>query len=92
MEFEWDPVKAAANKRKHGIAFEVAESVFYDPLALMEPDHIVDHEERWRAIGLADNFAVLVVAHVHRSSEGTEIIRIISARKATQSERKRYEQ
>lgn len=91
--FEWDAVKARINQRKHGVRFETARLVFEDPLALFEQDRIDDGEYRWRAIGLVQGVAVLLVAHTHVDHEdGDETIRIISARSATAAERKRYEQ
>jgi uncharacterized DUF497 family protein len=52
MTFEWDPIKAASNLRKHGIFFEVAKDVFSDPLAIIDPDDSDPPDERWRAIAL----------------------------------------
>ncbi len=91
--FEWDAVKARINERKHGVKFETARLVFGDPLALFEQDRIDGGEYRWQAIGLADGIAVLLIAHTHIDHEdGDETIRIISARRATAAERRRYEQ
>ena len=92
MRFGWDPHKAASNLRKHGIAFDDAVRVFMDPLAIREHDRIVDGEERWQIIGTFDHLKLLVVAHTSRDDEsGEEFIRIISARPAERSERRRYE-
>ena len=90
LRFEWDPRKNAANKRKHGISFDEAETVFADEHALLldDPDHS-DEEERFVLLGLSARFRVLVVVHNYRESE--EIIRIISARKATKPERSQYD-
>jgi uncharacterized DUF497 family protein len=90
--FEWNLVKAAANLRKHGLSFETAIRVFADPVALFEQDRIVDGESRWQAIGIVDNFLMLMVAHTVREHDDFEVIRIISARRADRSERKRYEE
>lgn len=96
IQFEWDPDKAEANRRKHGVSFETAMLVFTDPLALSAQDRIEDHEVRWRTIGRAGNQILLIVAHtVREDTEGEEeieVIRIISARKAERRERQRYEQ
>ena len=87
MNFEWDPVKARQNHRKHRILFEEAATVFGDPLALTYPDP--DHsEERFITVGMSSAGRVLIVAHVDRG----ENIRIVSARKTTQNERNHYEE
>jgi uncharacterized DUF497 family protein len=90
--FEWDPAKATANLRKHGVSFETATRVFADPYALFEQDHIVDGELRWQAIGVVDELMMLLVAHVVQEQDGVEGIRIISARRANHKERRRYEE
>jgi uncharacterized DUF497 family protein len=91
-EFEWDDEKAAANFSKHGVRFETAARVFLDPLVYIEQDRMVENEARWQAIGMVDRQQVLLVAHVVRERGGVEVIRIISARKAERSERRRYEE
>ena len=90
--FRWDEAKAASNKRKHGIAFDDAMLVFEDPYALFEQDRIVEGEIRWRTLGMADDVTVLLVAHTIREEGQNEIVRIISARTATRTERIRYGQ
>jgi uncharacterized protein len=90
--FEWDENKAAINRRKHGITFEDATQVFEDEFALMEQDRIEGGERRWRTIGMVAGVVVLLVAHTVREEGQDEIIRIISARRATRKERVRYEQ
>ena len=91
--FEWDPDKAERNLRKHGVSFEVASRAFVDPLALTVLDRVEGGQQRWQTIGLVDGVLVLLVAHTVRESEsGDEIIRLISARKADPTERKRYAQ
>jgi uncharacterized DUF497 family protein len=87
-EFEWDTEKAESNLQKHGISFEEAATVFFDPLSLTIPDplHSAD-ENRFVTTGLSNHQRQLVVIH----SEGDDKIRIISARLATTGERKRYE-
>ena len=95
--FTWDESKNISNRRKHdGIAFEVAAQVFRDPLRLTRQDRIEGYEMRWQTIGSVHGVTVLLVAHTitEEDSDGTQIeaIRIISARRATRSERKRYEE
>ena len=85
MEFEWDPDKARANLRKHAVSFEEARTVFFDDFAIQffdEPNSI--DEERFILLGLSSNAKLLIVCHCERA-EG-EVIRIISARKATRGE------
>jgi uncharacterized protein len=90
--FEWDDTKAAGNLRKHGISFDDAIEVFYDPYALFEQDRVADGELRWQVIGTVDDVVVLHVAHTVSERNIDEVIRIISARRATRKERKRYGQ
>jgi hypothetical protein len=89
LTFEWDDHKNAANKRKHGISFEEAQSVFFDEKAIEfdDPDHSIQ-QERFILLGLSQSLKVLVVCHCFRSDEFK--IRIISARKATRKERGVY--
>lgn len=88
MRLEWNPKKATANLRKHGVSFEEASTVFEDDLSLTgeDPDHSVD-EDRLVTFGLSNKGRLLVVSHTDRQDR----IRIISARPATRSERKLYE-
>lgn len=90
LTFTWDPVKAQANLRKHGVSFVEAQSVFYDDHARLvdDPDHS-ESEERFVLLGLSHVARVLVVVHAYREPDG--LIRIISARKATPRERGNYE-
>jgi uncharacterized DUF497 family protein len=90
VTFEWDDEKARRNIAKHGISFELASSVWDDPMHVIVPDRVEDGEERWHAIGMVGSVVILLVVHVYRD-EG-ERIRIIGARKATKAERKRYEE
>ena len=94
FQFEWDELKAAANLRKHGVAFELACTVFHDPRLLTAAD--LEHsgtEERWFSIGSASNGAMLSVAYLWSESEPATIkIRLISARKATQMEIRHYQE
>jgi uncharacterized protein len=91
MRFEWDQRKAASNLVKHGITFEVAITAFDDPFALVAPDrsHSTTLEERRWLIGEAD-IGVLVVVFTIRAAG--DVYRIISARRANRTERRRYEQ
>ena len=90
IEFEWNPQKARTNREKHGVSFEEAKSVFYDEYArqFFDEDHS-SSEERFIMLGLSNQLRVLVVCHCERA--GGDVIRIISARKATANERKHYE-
>ncbi len=92
MEFEWDQQKNLANYAKHKVSFELACLVFDDPLAAYKFDRVVDGEERWHAVGKAAGRNMLVVVHTYRSKDGDEVIRIISARRASSHERRIYEQ
>ena len=90
VQFERNPTKAKDNLRKHGVSFEEAESVFYDEYAqqFFDDEHS-EIEERFIMLGISDRSRILVVCHCERF-EG-QIIRLISARKATANERKYYE-
>jgi len=92
--FEWDSMKSASNLRKHGVAFEDAALVFSDPLGASSPERIEHGEERWQSVGLCKG-VLLYVAHTvaidASEDDPAEIIRIISARRATTVERKKYE-
>ena len=92
VQFEWDEHKNLANHAKHKVSFELARLVFADPLHLVKFDRIVDGEERWHAMGNVMGRHVLLVAHTYRNREDVEIIRIISARRASPQERRQYEQ
>ena len=90
--FDWDPIKAASNRRKHGVSFQTAVLVFADPKALVVQDRIENGEERWQAIGVVEGLFMLVVAHTVREQDDLEVIRIISARRANREEKRRYEE
>ncbi len=92
IRFEWDEAKNQSNQRKHGVSFEEACQVFRDPLHVSVQDRIEGSEHRWQTLGLVQDCLLLLVAHTLRNQEGAEIVRIISARKATPKERRRYEQ
>ena len=90
MEYTWDERKNRANRKKHGVSFEVACLVFEDPFHISVQDREVDGEARWQTIGMVGGVHVLVVAHA--VDEESELIRIPSARKATRRERSIYAQ
>jgi uncharacterized DUF497 family protein len=87
MRLQYDPAKAAANVRKHGVWFADAEGVFNDPVALTLEDPDASGERRYIAIGLGNLGELLVVVYSERADE----YRLISARRATRKERKAYE-
>jgi hypothetical protein len=89
MRFEWNEKKNRGNLAKHKIGFETARLVFDDPQALSVPDRVVEGEERWQTLGMIPGI-VLIVAHAFRDEAGEEVIRLISARKATARERRAY--
>jgi uncharacterized DUF497 family protein len=88
MQFEWDPKKAKQNLKKHGVSFDEAVTVFYDPLSASfdDPDHSAN-EQRYVTIGVSSKDRLLVIAQAERGAN----TRIISARLATSHERKKHE-
>jgi uncharacterized DUF497 family protein len=92
FQFEWDENKAEFNLRKHGVAFELALTIFLDPRILTVAD--LEHseiEERWFSVGIASNGALLSIVYLWRETESATIeIRLISARPATQNELRDY--
>ena len=90
IRFEWDEAKARSNRRKHGVAFEEAKSVFYDDYARQYfDDEHSSSDDRFIMLGMSNRYRVLIVCHCEGESGG--VIRIISARKATARERAHYE-
>ena len=89
IRFEWDGQKAEENRKKHGVSFDEAVTVFYDPLSATfdDPDHSED-EDRLVTVGYSVRGWLLVVCHVERGV----VTRLINARRATASERKRHEE
>lgn len=89
LQFEWNPKKAAKNRRKHKVSFEEAATVFADPLSATfpDPDHS-DEEDRYIIIGLSNRHRLLIVSHPERGDR----IRIMSARELTPLERQQYEE
>ena len=90
--FSWDAQKALKNFEKHGVPFEEAATVFGDPEGLEWEDlHHGDSERRWKRLGISSQRRVLMVVYtLRRLANGTETIRIISARQASRKERKAY--
>ena len=92
--FEWDDEKAKKNQRKHKVNFDEAKTVFGDPLLVSFPDEYhSDEEQRLVSIGASSQNKILTVAHTEILENGdTIVVRLISARKATASERRVYEE
>ena|SRR3990172_7553709 len=90
LRFEWDDRKNAENQRQHGVSFDEAQTVFLDDYALLvaDPDHSA-MEERFLLLGVSSTLRNLVVCHCYRQGGG--VVRLISARKATPTERAQYE-
>ena len=91
MRFDWDTDKAESNRRKHGVTFDEAASVFYDPFALTAPDLSDDDEDRERTLGRSHRSRVLLVVTTARDAPDDPTTRIISARPATPTEEHRYD-
>lgn len=89
MDYEWDQEKAATNLEKHGVSFEEAASVFGDPLYIdfYDPDHSLD-EHRYIIMGQSTAGRLLIISYTERDA----VVRLISAREVTPSERKAYEE
>ncbi|MFZ5517680.1 MAG: BrnT family toxin [Candidatus Zhuqueibacterota bacterium] len=93
--FEWDPIKAFKNKQKHKVSFERAAQIFLDPhaISIYDTEHSSAIEDRWITLGKDKNDVLLVIIHTFQETgEDQRTVRIISARKATKSERKQYEE
>jgi uncharacterized protein len=95
MRFEWDENKNRSNRSKHGLSFEEAIQVFRDPRHLTVPDQFIGGEQRWHTFGLSGGLLILMVSHTIRDEDAdgrsVEIVRVISARRATPHERNLYE-
>lgn len=91
MTFEWDENKNIINQKKHGVSFDDVKSMFSDDSAILfdDPDHS-EYEDRFLIIGMSNIKGICIVSHCYRGTD--DRIRIISARTATRSERKIYEQ
>jgi len=92
FQFEWNSRKSESNKRKHGIEFAFACRVFADPLRHTDIEGHEHGEIRWRTIGEIDGVLIVIVSHTTREEGQTEVIRIISARRAGRRERQTYEE
>ena len=89
IRFEWDPRKTQSNEQKHGVSFEEAQTVFFDEQGLLLEDaRRAEEEERFILLGMSASLRLLVVVHALRHRD---VIRIISARKATRLEMREYE-
>ena len=88
--FDWDENKNKVNQKKHGIDFNEASSVFFDEKAILfdDPEHSDSEEDRFLLLGISESANICIVCHCYRESD--TVIRIISARKATKTEVKRY--
>ena len=88
MRFEWDPGKAESNLKRHGVSFEDAMTIFFDPLSATfdDPDHSLD-ERRFVTIGFSSRHVLTVVCHTERRGS----VRLISARRSTKREKQRHE-
>ncbi len=92
--FDWDPNKAKTNRKKHGIGFEQASTIFLDPrmISVFDTEHSKD-EDRWATMGIDKNGSLLVVVHTFQQVDANCCrMRIISARKATRKESKHYQE
>ncbi len=89
MKFTWDENKNKRNIRDHKLSFEVAQFVYDDPLHISRQDRVENGEERWQTIGQIAGRCIILVAHTF---PGLDEVRIISARRLTKRERKRYEE
>ena len=93
MKFEWDRNKEKLNIKKHNVTFEQASYVFADQFALNKfDDKHSENEDRWILLGKSLNEALLTVVHTFKSNDGTEFVRIKSARKATKKEKQAYQE
>lgn len=89
--FEWDENKNQSNIRKHRISFELATRAFSDEFAYSYPERVENGEQRWQTLGKVEGCLLVLVAHTLWDENEMEVVRIISARPATPSERKRYD-
>jgi len=98
IRFEWDEAKNLSNQRKHGVSFQLASQVFRDPSRVLLMDRVVDGEQRWNVLGFVSEASggILLMAVAHTIREElelgriVEVVRIISARKASPKERRDY--
>lgn len=90
MFFEWDENKNLSNIRKHKVSFDQAKDIFSVQTTIFVQDEVVDGEQRWKAIGTYNGISYLLVIHTYHSDNGDEYVRIISARKLSTGELKRW--
>ena len=91
ISFEWNDAKNESNKLKHGVSFETALTIFFDEKHLVQKDFVQSGEQRWKALGRVENsMLILFVGHIYTADTGEEVIRIITARRATTHEEKEY--
>ena len=93
--FEWDPIKAVQNIRKHRVSFQRGGTIFHDPhaISIFDDEHSREEEDRWVTIGKDNNGILLVVSHTFREIDASSCsIRIISTRKTTKKESKQYKE
>jgi uncharacterized DUF497 family protein len=91
VKFEWDDRKNESNRRKHGYSFDTASLIFDDPNCLIFPERVEAGEIRWHAIGPVQNSLLfLTVVHTYDEQGGVQIVRIVSARRATNQEKELY--
>ncbi len=91
MDFEWDVEKARANWLKHGVTFDLATSIWNDPHLQIVLDSVVDGEERWWAVGYGAISGLLIAVHVYPDPTDESRVRLISARRASKHEQRRYQ-
>jgi uncharacterized protein len=91
-KIDWDENKNRINKKNHHVSFEIAQHVFDDPFAVACQDRYENGEYRWQTIGMVGGVLILLVAHTVSFEKDSEVIRIISARRAERHERRRYEE
>jgi uncharacterized DUF497 family protein len=91
LYLEWDPLKALENRAKHGITFEAASAALEDPFRETHEDSIVEGEQRWRTVGMANDEVIVLVIHLEEDDGADIFARIISARKAQPQERRDYD-
>jgi uncharacterized protein len=90
LRFAWDPAKAETNLRKHDVSFAEAQTIFYDENAIeFYDDEHSEWEDRFLLLGISSRLRLLIVCHCYRTDDG--VIRLISARKATQQEAAHYQ-
>ncbi|MBS9780273.1 MAG: BrnT family toxin [Moraxellaceae bacterium] len=90
MLFEWNDKKDLINQQKHNVSFDTATAVFFDPFLITTEDKNSEGERRWQTVGSSNGIVVLLVVHTYRNQNNEEVVRIISARKLSKGEVKKY--